>query len=217
MYCSECGQQATGKYCSHCGTKLAPASPDASPTNADQASSDWSDVLHYETLLQVPEVRDRIARAAAQATTPMTGEEFLDLCGKAFGKLSGVSLPMAPLARFAQSLHGKLGVKTGKVRGQFVAAPPGSVLASLLCSLARHGRHVRAARQLSDGCILVASLPSDLYALEGDLSITVTRRGGGTHVEAKTHITGQLFDWGKSTRCLDELFTELAAAAATAA
>jgi hypothetical protein len=33
----------------------------------------------------------------------------------------------------------------------------------------------------------------------------------GTLVEAATNVPGQLYDWGKSQRCLDELFAEVAA------
>jgi hypothetical protein len=52
-----------------------------------------------------------------------------------------------------------------------------------------------------------------VFALAGDLIIAVARHTGGTLVEARTDIQGQLYDWGKSTRCLEQLFGELNAAA----
>jgi hypothetical protein len=214
MFCSECGVKAAGKFCSACGARL--FAGEGGPAPSIELPIDWSDVIDYETLLQIPSVRDRIARAAAQSKKSMTGEEYLDLYGKALGKLSGlpISLPMASIARFAQSTYAKLGVKTGKERSRHFAIPPGTMLVSVLCSLARDGRTLRSAQQLADGCLLVASLPSSLLALEGDLIVGVTRAPGGSQVEARTDIPGQMFDWGKSTRCLDALLTELAAAAA---
>jgi hypothetical protein len=177
---------------------------------------DWSNTIDYETLLGNAEVRDLIARSAAQSKKSMTGEEFLETYGNALGKLAGlpVSLPMSSIAHFAQSTYAKMGIKTGKSRRRLIAKPAGVVMVSVLCSLARHGRTLRGAHQLTDGCILVASLPSDLFALEGDLVIAIGRSEKGTQVEARTEIRGQLFDWGKSARCLDALFADLISPAA---
>ena len=86
----------------------------------------------------------------------------------------------------------------------------------MLCAHARHGRALRDVQQLADGCILTAALPSDLFALEGDLIVAISRTEGGTSVEARTEIPGQMFDWGKSTRCLDQLLGEIAESAAAA-
>jgi hypothetical protein len=213
MFCSECGAKASGKFCSACGHRLR---PDSSIDEIIVLTVDWSNTIDYETLLGIAEVRDLIARSAAQSKKSITGEEFLEMYGKALGKLAGlpVSLPMTSIAHFAQSTYAKMGVKTGKSRSEFIAKPPGVVMVSVLCSLARNGRTLRGAHQLSDGCVLVAALPSDLFALEGDLVIAIGRSAKGTQVEARTEIRGQLFDWGKSTRCLDALFAELISPAA---
>lgn len=214
MFCSECGDRAVGKFCSACGARLQGGGgviPFVEPP------VDWSNLVDYEALLRVSEVRDRIARSAAQSKKKMTGEEFLEIYGNALGKLSGlpVKLPMSSFARFLQSTYAKMGVKTGKSRAQFYATPPGTLLVSLLCALAREGRTLRTVHQLSDGCTLVAALPSDMLALEGDLILTVTRSGyGRSHVDARTDIPGQMFDWGKSTRCLEGLLANLALPAA---
>ena len=214
MFCSECGTKATGKFCSKCGTRLQQS--DAPVPDTIALPTDWSDIVDYETLLSIPAVRDRIARSAAQSKKSLTGEDFLDMYGNALGKLAGlpVAIPMSKVAHLAQATYAKLGVKTGKSRDQFIAKPAGAVLVSILCTLARTGRTLRGAHQLEEGCVLVAALPSDLFALEGDLIITVTRSANGTQVAAKTEIPGQLFDWGKSTRCLEALFVELVSSAA---
>jgi hypothetical protein len=209
MYCSECGASASGKFCSACGAKLAPPEPVESVH-----SIDWSNTIEYETLLAIPEVRRRMRESAAHLKRRMTGEEFLDLCDKLTGKAAVI--PMATIAHWAQSLHTKLGIKTGKSASRFIAQPAGEVLVALLCSLAGHGREVRQAQQTQDGCVITAALPSDLFALEGDLIVAVSRRPGGAQVDAHTDIKGQMFDCGKSRRCLEELFAELQAASAAA-
>lgn len=211
MFCSECGAKAAGKFCSSCGHRLGTVAP------AEKATAiDWSDVVDYEQLLAIPAVRERIARSAASSKKSLTGEEYLDMCGKVLGSAAGipVSLPMSSIARFAQSTYSKLGVKTGKSRCEFIAQQPGNVLVTILCSLAREGRAIRDVRQLQQSCMIVAALPSDLFALEGELVISVTRHQTGSIVEARTEIAGQVFDWGKSTRCLDRLFAELASSIA---
>ncbi len=214
MFCAECGSKAAGKFCSTCGAKLEVLDLQASKTV--ELTIDWSDMIDYEALLRIPEVRKRIAHSAALSKKGMTGEEFLDKYGNALGKLAGlpISLPMSSLAQFAQSTYAKLGVKTGKSLSRFVPQSAGKVMVSLLCYLARTGRTLRVVHQLTDGCVIVASLPSDMFALEGDLIISIGRTPGGTQVEAKTEIPGQIFDWGKSTRCLEALLSELSSASA---
>lgn len=211
MFCSECGAKAAGKFCSHCGAPLLGV-VSVEPT----IPIDWATLVDYETIISVPAVRDRIARNAAQSKKAMTGEEFLDLYGKAFGKLAGIPVPMATVAHFAQALHAKLGIKTGKSRSASFATPPGETLVVVLCSLARHGRTLRDVQQFADGCIVTATLPSDVRALEGTLILSIARQGAGTIVEARTNIPGQMFDWGKSTRCLEGILSEIATGASAA-
>jgi hypothetical protein len=209
MFCSECGATAHGKFCSSCGTALMPVA--AETANLVSTPVEWSDIIDCQTLLAIPEVRDLIARAASQAKKGVSGEEILEAFGKVIAKLAGlpVSLPMTGLAHFAQATYAKMGIKTGKSRVEFVAEPTGRVIVELLCSLARHGCELRVVHQITDGVILGAVLPSDLFALEGNLILTVTRVQGGTQVEARTEIPGQIFDWGKSNRCLEAIFAEL--------
>lgn len=209
MFCSECGAAARGKFCSSCGTALtlvAIQSPNVIPVPVD-----WSDISDCQSLLAIPAVRDQISRAASKAKKGLSGEEVLETFGKTMGKLAGipVPIPMTGLAHFAQSTYAKLGIKTGKTRTEFITQPIGHVLVSLLCSLARNCRELRGTHQITDGVIIVAALPSDLFALEGDLVLTVARAKTGTQIEAKTDIPGQIYDWGKSNRCLDALFAEL--------
>ena len=91
MYCSECGVKGTGKFCTACGNRLVASQANGSgEAGCDLRATvalpvDWSNVVDYEQLISIPAVRDRIARAAAQSKKRMTGEEILDLYGKAMG------------------------------------------------------------------------------------------------------------------------------------
>jgi hypothetical protein len=61
MYCSQCGAKASGEFCSRCGARL--TAPLAEPI----VPQDWLDECRYQVLLHFLEVRDLIARHAAQA------------------------------------------------------------------------------------------------------------------------------------------------------
>jgi hypothetical protein len=205
MYCSNCGTElrgpaAEGNFCVHCGTKLIVPIAEALP-------ADWSGEHRYETLLRYPEVRASIERAAEQSRSWLSGEQFLKIAEKAFEPLMGVSLDT--VTAIALPISRRLGIQTGKTRSELLAAPLGQTIVAALCSLARHGRNLNKVHQAEDGCVLEAVLPTDLRAFAGELLVTIRRSGNHTHIEAATKIPGQMFDWGKSTQCLNQLFSEL--------
>jgi hypothetical protein len=209
MFCSECGKPAHGKFCSLCGAPLAVAElvTDVVPA---EIVPDWDGEVKYETILKYPGVRDAIERNAKQAPKRLTGEQFLQLADK----LIPLGVPLQGLVSVVKPFYERLGIKTGKERSRQVAAPVGQVIVRALCSLARHGQTLRGVTQATDGCLLEASLPSDIFALEGNLLVSVRRSGPHAEVCGATHIGGQLYDWGKSNRCLDKLFLDLTSNAA---
>jgi hypothetical protein len=213
MFCSNCGKPAQGKFCSHCGIprvvddSALESKPDVMPV---ELAPDWDSEVQYETILKYPGVRDSIDRHARLAPKRLTGEQFLALADK----LVPLGVPLAGLAAVVQPLYGRLGIKTGKDQVHQVSAPVGRVIVRALCSLARHGQTLRGVTQAADGCLLEAALPSDLLSFEGDLVVSVRRSGSQAEVRGTTRISGQLFDWGKSNRCLDQLFMDLAREAA---
>lgn len=207
MFCSHCGAEAANKFCSNCGQplglKLRVDAPHAQV-------ADWHHEVRYEVLLNFPEVRERIASAAAQAKKAMTGEQWLELFDKAYVPLVGVSL--STVASICSPIYAKMGIQTGKQRSQLLAIPSGTVIVNSLCSLARNNRALKTVHPASDGCVIEATLPSDIWSFAGDLLITVHQQPGATQVDAATKIPGQLYDWGKSSKCLDQLFGDLSAA-----
>lgn len=205
MFCSQCGAKAGGKFCSQCGTALAAAEEPKAVLPAD-----WSHEVHYDVLMQVPEIRERVRRHADLAPRRLSGEDLFAI----YDKVMSSPVPMQKVAVVAQNLYGAMGIATGKHRTEMVPAPAGRALVRALCSLARNGQKLRTVRQADDGCVLEACLPSDMFSLEGDLLVTVRRHGSTTEVEAVTKIKGQLYDWGKSRRCLDRLYADLQSDAA---
>ncbi len=205
MFCSECGKAAQGKFCSHCGAPLASTDVVLAPI-----APDWDREVKLETILRYPGVRDEIESNARQARKRLTGEQFLALADK----LLPLGVPLEGLVSVVQPFYERLGIKTGKTRSRPIAAPVGQVIVRTLCSLARHGQALQGVTQAVDGCLLEATLPSDVFSLQGKLLVTVRRSGVEAEVCGATHIGGQLFDWGKSNRCLDTLFTDLTRAAA---
>jgi hypothetical protein len=213
MFCSECGKEASGKFCWSCGQPLKQPGVQlavvSQTTEAVPAPTDWSGVTDYQVLLAIPEVRERIACHGALCKKKLSGEEFLECCDKFAGALTG-GVPLTLIAKISQPISERLGFKTGKLRREQLAERPGNVLVALLCSLAQNGQKLLDIKQLASGCTLQAALPSDIWSLKGDLLLTVLAQGNLTIVEASTTIHGQVYDWGKSNRLLDRLFTELA-------
>ncbi len=201
MYCSKCGSEASGNFCWSCGTALQQGS-------ATPFVGDWSELVDYATLVQIPEVRQRISLSASRAKPSMTGEEFMERCDKVLAPLMG-GVSTAGLARICQPLYAKLGLASTKTREQHTGEPVGRVIVNVLCSMAEHDQKITQAIQMPDGCVLEASIPSDIYSFAGDLSVHVKRLDQMTSVTAIATIKGQKFDWGKTGRCVDQLFSDL--------
>ncbi len=203
MFCSQCGAKADGNFCFQCGARLQPAG------RSNDTQTDWSEQINYEELLRMREVRDLIAQHASMARERMSAENFVSLCDNAFSPVKGLS--SKTIVAISQPIFSAMGVKTGKSRSQVFDRPAGRILVALLCSLARRGRPLRRVKQGLDGCVLEATLPSDVWSMAASLVVSVNRAGGATLVEAAATVPGQLYDWGKSKRCLDELFADLGA------
>jgi hypothetical protein len=201
MFCSQCGACASGRFCSQCGAAL------QSPAPAHE-SCDWEHDCRYEVVLQVPLVRALVDSYARSAPRRLSGEQFLSLCEK----LIPTEVPLELLASIVQPLYASWGIGTGKQRAAMVPAPIGRVMLRLLCSLASCGQTIRRVQQAGDGCLFEAALPSDMWSFEGDLLVALRTCAGQpeqTAVQAATKIKGQLFDWGKSSRCLNRLVANL--------
>lgn len=211
MFCTHCGTKGSGNFCGHCGCRLVtPEAPPLEPAPEQDDlvvldEGDWQDDCRYERILRVDAVRTVIARHAAAAPKGLTGEAVLEL----YDKLVASPVPLASLATVLQPLYDSWGIRTTKERVEAIAAPVGRVIALVLCSLARNGQKIEKVEQFDAGCLLIAELPSSVCALAGQLTVGIERRPKRTKVTAATRIPGQMYDWGKSQRCLDVLFKDL--------
>jgi hypothetical protein len=209
MYCSERGKRAPGKFCWSCGAPLVANAPaEVQPREADLVDVEWAHFTSYEALLRVPEIRNRIAQHAAMCKAKFSGEQFLECCDKVITPLTG-GVPLTLIAKIAQPLSERLGLKMSKTRAERMTEPPGKIIVAVLCSLARNGQKLGQVEQTPSGCTLHAAMPSDMWSLKGDLVVEVRAEGSVTLVEAGLTIPGQVYDWGKSQRALRQLFDDL--------
>ena len=178
-------------------------SPPSRPTASDE---EWADEIDYKTLIRHPDVRDLLGMAGNRAKSPVSGEEFIE---KFDSVVPGVSIA----AKIAQPLYSQWGVKTGKTAAQQFDRPVGKVIVAILCALAEGSSRIRNVTKLTNGCCIEASIPSDIWSFEGVLTVQVQRHGKRTFVEAATNFPGQLFDFGKSQRFLDQLLGNIRSAA----
>lgn len=211
MYCSECGNEACGKFCSHCGTALAEAA------GRQDTNFDWRKSCNYERVVRTLEVTKRIEAAKAAASAKISGSQMLGLVDAAAAPLM-YGLSSVAIAKVVQPLYGKMGIKTGKQRREFLQLPPGVVLANIAVALAAVEHTMTDVVASDHQCKLKAMLPADLRSMESHLSLTIqraesTERNQGTWVAAEAMVEGQLFDWGKSQSRLDQLFTQVRMAA----
>lgn len=200
MFCTNCGAKISGKFCSECGEPVTvPDTPESQPT------TDWTQEFNYEKLVILPKVKEMIAKHSSMSKKTVSGEEFLAIADK----IIPLPISLEKLTSVAQPISARLGIKTGKERSQNLSIPIGTAIVSALCSLARHGQVLQQVHQFEDGCLLESSLPSDMWSFAGTLYVTLRKTQSGTSVDCATHIEGQLFDWGKSNRCIDELFADI--------
>ena len=108
----------------------------------------------------------------------MSGEEFLDICDKAFSPLMG-GVPIGKVAAIAQPLYARMGIRTGQNKSEVVSLPVGHAIVTTLCALARNSHSVNRVQQADDGCLIEAVLPSDMLSFAGrvDRHRAQTRRG----------------------------------------
>ncbi|QVL32468.1 hypothetical protein KIH39_00700 [Telmatocola sphagniphila] len=216
MFCSNCGAEGSGNFCSSCGQRLAPEKPNPSLEAASSlaeevfasTANNWHDEIRYEILFGNPEVRELISRYAAQAKKKFSAEDFLALCDKVIYKpMIGVSLNS--VAKMLVPYYSRMGINTSKEKNELLAAPTGLVIVAGICAMAHGGKTIKQITPAEDGCLIESNLPSDMWSFEGELVISFRRLPNGTQIAAATKIRGQLYDWGKSKQQLEQLFGDI--------
>lgn len=229
MFCTQCGKQAAPEhvFCAGCGTRLARetgAAPmglmaAAQPVLAEPSAAtvsvptgpleDWRETTNYRAVLGHPEVKALVAEAAKAGKAGMTGDEFMKLAQPILDASGSGGVPMKLIAEIATPLYAKMGVKTGKEAKNGYKTPYGRVLAAILCSLASRNQTLVAVHEGTDGCVVMADIPSSLTTGKGKLSLTLERKAEGTMVSSAVVFEGQSSDWGRSQRLLEELHQDI--------
>lgn len=204
MYCSECGTPASGKFCANCGTRIAVPVTSA----LSDAPGEWSHEVRYDVLIAHPKVRDLLAEAARVSQRHISGEQILKVYDK-FVVKAVCGVDSSDLATTIVPILTRMGIQTVHQRTESIAAPPGHSIVAVLSSLATRGNTIREVHQASNGCAIEAVLPSDLWSWEGTLLVTIEADGPRCRLDARTTIGGQMFDWGKGTRRLDQLVRDV--------
>jgi hypothetical protein len=200
MFCSNCGAQAAGNFCSVCGSPL----KCGGHVGIIARDHRWENDFQVENIVKVPAIRNAIAQNASNAVQGVSAEAIFAL----YDKIISSPFPMERIAAVIQPLYDSWGIRVGKERVELLHVPIGRVIAQTLCSFAKHNQTFQTAHQIENGCWLIAELPSSICSLKGKLQIKLILQGDRTRVEASTIIPGQVYDRGKGNRCLDQFFID---------
>lgn len=167
---------------------------------------DWTMQLNYETLLNVPIARARIAASGRGASIGLTSQDLLAI----FDAVSPVGISLEKLNTALMPIYDKLGIKTLRWAQDRFVAPPGRVLLALLCVMARESLVITEVQQDMDFCQLAVDIPSSLLTNPGQLFVALQADPSGVYLEMRTRIPGQLVDFGKSKRLIQTIHTGIA-------
>ncbi len=158
-------------------------------------------------LMRHERAAEQIAAAEGHVTKGMSGEQVLALADKA---IPGTRLG----GELGQRLWSNLGVKSATQKETtFPDAPYAYVMLGLFCACARHGLTIDEITEPEPGghAVVAATVPSSLLAFAGQILLDVrsAERQGFT-VTGHTIFKGQMFDWGRGGRLLDEVMDRTA-------
>lgn len=212
MYCSNCGHPGTGNFCSKCGCPLESShiedSKKSDAAKNDDVPLNWREELNYERLVVYPEVKTRLQRALANSRTDLSAEEFLKASDKLVAPITQ-GMGAESIVKAIQSLTSSLGAKMERSQTAIFQEPIGEVIVATLCTLARNSQKIRWVQQLRDGIELDTAIPSSLFNLEGDLTISINHSTAGTKLVLASRLHGQIYDFGKSTRALNAIVKDI--------
>ena len=226
MYCVHCGAQGAVAFCPDCGQRQKPdVASDQRESNRLQAIACdehvhepipilaipaqpvvcWTDSIQYEIVLANPEARKRIAAAGRTAVEGVTGEDLLAV----FDAVSPIGFSLGKLTHAILPIYDKLGIKTGHASQGIYDAPSGRVMLAVLCTLAAKSLTIADVHQDPEKCSLTAEIPSGLITNRGKLHSLIEVHELYISVSLAITISGQWYDWGKSKRMINEIYSSV--------
>jgi len=154
----------------------------------------------------------------AAATSVPSRPSIQDIIeGQSVEKASGASeediikslSPLIPnfpaIIKIAQALGTILGLKSRYQCVKQHNCPYEKAVLSYFLALKQMELEIKTLYDTNTGSTLEAKLPNDIFTLGGRLKIEINDAGSQVRIHAITEVKGQLFDWGKGSRLLNEL------------
>ncbi|MEI6409396.1 MAG: hypothetical protein WCR52_08440 [Bacteroidota bacterium] len=88
MYCQNCGNKASGNYCTHCGAKL----QQEIAHEQNSLTVPWSEEPDFYKLINRQEVRNVIAMSAKDAPKNISATQFLSMLDLAIKPFTGLGI-----------------------------------------------------------------------------------------------------------------------------
>ncbi|MBS1643916.1 MAG: zinc ribbon domain-containing protein [Bacteroidetes bacterium] len=200
MFCSQCGKEASGNFCAHCGAALQTGTP------AHQATKPWQEEKTIPELLANSEVRTLVRHFAAKAKKHLDAGDYFSTIDKIF-KPGGISFKA--IADVAVPIFGKLGIHTDHALTKVLALSLHEAILRGMCVLAQKGWPIAKIDLAENGIVINATIPSDLFTWTTDLWIHIEGEQQQARISLSTSIKGQLYDWGKSKRAMNRILDEM--------
>lgn len=189
--CTQCGQEAQGNFCSHCGARL--------KWKALRTITSYREIIKDERCQKI------IREEAARAKSGLSAAEFLQYAELV---LPG-RLPLAALA----ALTGKAGRKLDFGREYYglemYRLPFSYVLLAVLCFFAKESLVIQSVMEDAGRCLLEATIPSTPWNLEGKMEAIIISKESNTQVFIRAKIFGQWMDWGKTRRLTSAILRDI--------
>ncbi len=154
-----------------------------------------------------PSIRDIVAgQGNYTPSSGMSEKEIANLLAP-FTQLSGDSYYLS--MKESEALGKALGLKSSKQLQKIFPGPYQYATTVLACILAlRHiGREIISYFDTPRGSVIEVKLPVDVLAYAGTLTIEIIDESPSRIVlNGTTEIQGQMFDWGKGKRALEQVF-----------
>lgn len=200
MYCHNCGKEVYGNFCSNCRAKVL-------EEGLSKSKIDWTVEKNFDKLIKNPRVREIILKYANESLKKISAQEFLELADTIFESLIGVSTKK--VSDLVVPIYQKLGISTGKAERKNFNQPIQQVIVKSLCSLAKNGFPVESYEGASDGLLVTAKIPSDMWTWGGDIIISIEGNNSSSEINIVVKIKGQLYDWGKSKKLINSFLLDM--------